>query len=538
MMYAQKRNSEGPMGKLNINWKSLQVKLNLAIIVMSSIILFGFGVFDYIRLEKKTSRELSSTSEAVTHRLVNSMGAALWDLDEDAGALVILSEMKNQNVYAVVVQDRNTGKTFVAVKRDDKTWEPVEFKGSVEGDYLRNKMEIKRHDKLLGTVELFITKKFMQQELRESVFYLFARVLILDMILLFGMWLAIHNLFGRPLKAILTRVGDIAGGQGDLTMRIDVRSRDELGMLADLFNRFLGQLQRMIREISKNADILNNSSTDLIRLSQQMSQGTDQMSGKANSVAAASEQMSANINSVAVAMEQASTNVGTIAASAQEMTSTINEISQNSEKARTITEMAVSQTRNASEKVDKLGVAAQEIGKVTEAINDISEQTNLLALNATIEAARAGDAGKGFAVVANEIKELAKQTAVATQDIKSKVAAIQSTTTGTVEEITHIQKIINDVNEIVEVIAAAVEEQSVTTEEIARNVVQASEGMQEVNQNVSISNTVSREIAGEIATVNHATGEISNATAQLNMSAEDMAGLAVQLKDMMGRFKV
>ena len=489
----------GRMGNLKINWQSLQVKLNMAIILMTSAILFSFGVFDYFNLEKTMTRDLISVTEAVSDRLTSSTGAALWDLDQEMGVRAIEAEMKNRNLYAVVVKDANTNKPFVAVKRNDQSWEAIEFKGDLEGDFLQKKTEIQRQGKLLGTVDTYLTKKFMQQELRESVFYLFVRIFFLDLILFVCMWLAIRRIMGLPLKAILLRVGDIANGQGDLTMRIDVRSKDELGLLSDMINRFVGHLQQMIREISKNADILSNSSTDLTRLSQQMTQGTDQMAGKANSVAAASEEMSANINSVAVAMEQASTNVSTIAASAQEMTATISEISQNSEKARSITEQAVNQTRNASGKVDKLGVAAQEIGKVTETITDISEQTNLLALNATIEAARAGDAGKGFAVVANEIKELAKQTAIATQEIKSKVAAIQSTTSGTVEEIVHIQKIINDVNEIVGTIAAAVEEQSVTTEEIARNVSQASEGMQEVNQNIASSSTVSRDIAGEIA---------------------------------------
>lgn len=156
------------------------------------------------------------------------------------------------------------------------------------------------------------------------------------------------------------------------------------------------------------------------------------------------------------------------------MTTTINEIAQNTEKANTITGEAVSEAKGASDNVDELGSAAQEISKVTETVTEISEQTNLLALNATIEAARAGDAGKGFAVVANEIKELARQTAEATQDIKRRIEGIQDSTSGTVTKIQQISKVINDVNDIVSTIASSVEEQSVTTKEIATNVAQAS----------------------------------------------------------------
>ena len=526
------------MNFFKINWQSFHAKLNLAIILLTSIILFAFGTYDYIQLKGKTSAELFSMTEAASERLSINMESALWEVDPELGRQGILSEMKDERIYAVQVVEPNAKQPFVAVKRNDKDWKPEAFSGAIEGDFFTSDKKVEKQGKDLGNVTVYVTKMFMQKELRRSVFYLFLRVIVLDLILFLGMSLAIRRLLVRPLKEILQRVGDIAHGQGDLTMRIDVHSKDEIGTLAELINKFIGNLHQMIQQVSQNADVLSKSSSDLSSLSHQMSQGADQMSAKANTVATASEEMSSNIDSVAAAMEQASTNVGVIATSAKEMTSTISEISQNSEKARNITEEAVNQAHNASEKVDELGVAAQEIGKVTEAITEISEQTNLLALNATIEAARAGEAGKGFAVVANEIKELAKQTATATQEIKTRIKAIQTTTSGTVTEIGHIQKIINDVNEIVATIAAAVEEQSVTTEEIAANVSQASQGIQEVNQNVSSSNAVSKDIASEIAMVNQATAEISNGTSQLSLSAEDMAKLATKLKEMVGRFKI
>jgi methyl-accepting chemotaxis protein len=188
--------------------------------------------------------------------------------------------------------------------------------------------------------------------------------------------------------------------------------------------------------------------------------------------------------------------------------------------------------------VDELGSAANEIGKVVETITEISEQVNLLALNATIEAARAGEAGRGFAVVANEIKDLAKQTAEATLEIKGKIGAIQGSTAETVTEIDQISKIINDVNEIVTIIATAVEEQSVTTKEIAGNVAQASQGIQEVNENVAQSSSVSAEIASDISGVNQSAGEISSSSAQVNLSAEELNRMGVKLNEMVGKFKV
>lgn len=342
----------------------------------------------------------------------------------------------------------------------------------------------------------------------------------------------------RPIFKVVDGLKDVAEGEGDLTARLEVKSKDEVGELAKWFNTFIEKLHEMIKNMAGSADTLNESSSELSSLSEQMSEGAEQMSSKANTVAASGEEMSSNMESMAAAMEEASTNLNVVATSAEQMTSTINEIARNSENARTITGEAVSGAENVSDKVDELGKAAQEIGKVTETITEISEQTNLLALNATIEAARAGEAGKGFAVVANEIKELARQTAEATQEIKERIEGIQNSTSGTISEIGRILKIINNVNEIVSTIATAVEEQSVTTKEIANGVIQASRGIQEVNENVAQSSSVSTGIAKEISEVNQTTSEISTSSSQIRLNAKELSRLALELKDLVSRFKV
>jgi methyl-accepting chemotaxis protein len=188
--------------------------------------------------------------------------------------------------------------------------------------------------------------------------------------------------------------------------------------------------------------------------------------------------------------------------------------------------------------MNALGKAAVDVGKVVEAITDISEQVNLLALNATIEAARAGEAGKGFAVVANEIKELAKQTSNATQEIKGKIANIQTSTQGAVSGIDEISGVIKTINDIVGTIAAAVEEQSAATREIASNIAQVSSGIQEVNENVSQSSAVSSQISQDILMVNQAAGEMANGSGQVKASAEDLLGISKKLTVVVNSFKV
>jgi len=342
----------------------------------------------------------------------------------------------------------------------------------------------------------------------------------------------------KPLQQVVAGLKDIAEGEGDLTNRLEVKSRDEMGELARWFNVFIEKIQVVIRDVAQNAGHLQGSAQQLLGIAKQMSAGADQTSGKANTVAAAGEEMSANMGSMASAMSEASGNVSMVAAAIEEMTSTITQIADNADKAAKITAGAVSQTENASLQISELGESAKDIGKVIETITDISEQVNLLALNATIEAARAGEAGKGFAVVANEIKELARQTANATSEIKQRVEGIQHSTRGTVAEITTITKVVNEVNQIVGVIAGAVEEQSSATREIASNISQASMGISEVNENVSQGSEVSAQIAQDISEVKDAAMKMSGNSTQVDESAVTLSKLAGELNAMVNRFKV
>ncbi len=342
----------------------------------------------------------------------------------------------------------------------------------------------------------------------------------------------------RPINAAVTGLKDIAQGEGDLTMRLEVSSRDEVGDLARWFNTFIEKLQKIMTDITSGVETLSSSSTELSAISEEMGGGVNRSSEKANTVTSSAQEMSANMNNVAAAMEESSINTNMVASAAKQMSVTIGDIAQNAEKARGISDEATQKASSASTNMGQLGEAANAIGKVIETITDISEQVNLLALNATIEAARAGEAGKGFAVVANEIKELAKQTAAATQDIKDKIQSIQGTTNMTVGQIGEISEVIKDVNELVATIATAVEEQSAATKDIADNVAQASQGIQEVNENVNQSSTVLSEITEDIGGVSISMNEMASGGSQVNQSAQKLSQLSENLRQMVGQFKV
>jgi methyl-accepting chemotaxis protein len=380
--------------------------------------------------------------------------------------------------------------------------------------------------------------RMVQKNISKSMIKIVSIIAVIVVLSLLLSYFVIAKGVVGPLRNMIEMLKEIAQGKGDLTRRIEDTSGDETQELATYFNKFIENIQSMISSIKSDTVVLTNSSAELVGISDQMNSAAEDTSGRADSVAAASEEMSANMNSMAAAMEEAATNINMVSSAAEEMTSTINEIAQNAEQARSITMDAVGQAEHATTQVDELGVSAKEIFTVVETITDISSQVNLLALNATIEAARAGEAGKGFAVVANEIKDLANQTAQASHAIKERVSGIQTSTEGTIKEISNITRVVTQINEIVATIATAVEEQSATTKEIAENVSQASLGISEVNENIAQGSVASQGVSQEIAEVTQSSTQMADSSSQVKVKANGLSGLAKTLSEMMGRFKV
>jgi methyl-accepting chemotaxis protein len=340
-----------------------------------------------------------------------------------------------------------------------------------------------------------------------------------------------------PIQNVTAGLKDAAQGDGDLTKRLEISREDEIGRLAGWFDAFLERLNNIIVDIRKSSVAVLSSSDDVLMTSQEMSKSGDELSGKAGMVAAASEEMSSNMDSVAAASEEISANMSMVSDAANQMKKALDDVTGKCDKAKQTSGKASIQVTTAIDRVGKLGNAAKEINKVTEAITDIAEQTNLLALNATIEAARAGDAGRGFAVVASEIKTLALETQKATQDIKERVSEIQTTTDDTTMEVGNISQVIMDTGEIVGVIATAMQEQSAATIEVAENIEHASSGLAEVNENVSQASKVSSEIAVDIEEVNNISSAISEKSTTLQQNSAELSNLSSHLRDLIGIFK-
>lgn len=340
------------------------------------------------------------------------------------------------------------------------------------------------------------------------------------------------------INIIKIRVQDIAEGEGDLTRRLPIESEDEIGDIARYFNKFIEKLHGVISQIIGNANSVACSATGLSVVSTHTAQNVQTMTAKTSMVASAAEEMSATTATVAEGMAQASTNLTSVATATEEMSVTILDIAKNTEHARSVSVIATEQGQSATEVVKKLGIAAQEISIVIETITYISTQTNLLALNATIEAARAGSAGKGFAVVANEIKTLAEQTAIATGEIREKIAGIQGATNNAISDINKITGIIKEVDQIIMSISTAIEEQATVTREVASNIAQASAGVEEANELVNQAATVSMSMAKSISDVDTSASEIRASGMQVNDSATELSKLSEQLKERLSQFKI
>lgn len=387
----------------------------------------------------------------------------------------------------------------------------------------------------INTIQTLIIKDFThaRQDInKEAVTNQIATTLVFTFALIFGLSISLFfaNSIRKPIESLSATCNAIRNGKAakfDETMR---NGKNEINNVANAVAEVTEKLSNTISSANTNAQTVSYATEELSATSKEIDTSSKELNELSAIAAKSVQQINTSIAGISTAAEQMTSSTNTVATAIEEMSTSLSEVARNCQQELSIASEASKYANNGKNIMTKLGTASRSIGKVIEIINDIADQTNLLALNATIEAASAGDAGKGFAVVANEVKDLAQQTAQATQEIAKQIEGMQKNTETAVTVIDKVAEVIEQVSTISQTIVSAVEEQSVTVSEIAKNVNQVSNVVQEVAQGVTSSSGELNEITGNIDRVKVNASHITESISHITSSVEDLSELSELLK--------
>ena len=515
--------------------QSLSMRINVITVI---IVTMMFSIYGYIwsdQTKKQFLDDLTLSMTMISERLANALATPLWMFDNDAVDTLLSFEMREKDVYAILV--KNSDGDLISGKMKNQEWEPTDVENSVElTSFMSQRLSIVKEKEDLGVVEVFLTDRFMNEQLRlelirrglSLLFILITIVVTLSLIITFNI--------SRPIKTLMLTSDAISGG--NLDQKIKITRTDEIGRLAKSFVLMRDEIRQKIHELQTINSKLEQQVTErthaLETLQQLMLRATHtaeqlgtisaKMGNISTQTAAGAEETSQQLAVVSSNSVQISQRVHDISTTTEEVDAGIREISRNIHEVSEIIETAVNAANVTDTTLSQLELHSQEIGKITKVITDISQQTNLLALNATIEAARAGESGKGFAVVASEVKELAKETTVSAKDIIHKISDMQVSSKDATESIKKVTDIIIRISELSIEIATAIAQQTNATNEISRTIADAAQG--------------SEEITRAIIEVSSATQNSLKQAVNIQDEAQTLSSLSKQLRQVTSQFSI
>jgi len=503
----------------------LELKILLVIVFAVTTILTGFGVYEYITSKTAMTAQLERKGENIRKRLEQHLISALWDYDSDSAITSLKSEMKEHEVYGILVHEEGGKNIFAAMTRD-KEWKPVETKTAIKGKFVTTEADILRRGKVVGHVTVLITEKFMDEALMQSIYGIAVKTIAIDLAIVLVLAFFIRRFVMKPLGRIQAFAARVGGGDLTCTL-VTGHYTDELLVLKDAMESMVCSLSdkmdevqerqaeaeeqtRLAKDAAQQADAarlqaesarqegMMEAARTLEGIVSKINSTSHHISEKIIETSEGAERQSARSAETATAMEEMNATVMEVAKNAGETSIQAEEAMNKAKEGADIVRQAVeaigkvdSKTDELMENMTVLNSQAQNTGQILGVISDIADQTNLLALNAAIEAARAGEAGRGFAVVADEVRKLAEKTMDATKQVEESINGIRSGAKKSGETTKEADEVVKKATELASMsgtaldeilglvegtstriasIATAAEEQSATSEQITRSV--------------------------------------------------------------------
>lgn len=515
------------------------MKLKTKIILISSIsIAFIQGVSSFVSINsnsKKMIVEFEADSKRIISELNGSLPTPLWNYAFKEAKNIVGVKLKTPEFKGAVIKEIKSGKKVVGIEEVDN--EIVDVDSSSNEKYLIYSNTIFYENKPVWAGEFYFSDETIKTAIQKNITYSIISSIILIIVLALIIAFLLDVLIFKALNETTSMMEDISRGEGDLTKKLKIKNRDEIGTLSDNFNVFVEKIREIISDVAKDTKVLTHSSKEFANTSNQIAIATKEISSQTSDVSSATDIASSRVNDVSEKTNFISCQVETVASAIEEMSSSLSEVSQNCIRQSDIVNEAEKDVNLSNEMMGQLKANALEISKISDVINDIADQTNLLALNATIEAASAGEAGKGFAVVAKEVKELAHRTASATKEIEQKIENMDSIVINTGTSIENIVNVIKEISNISISIASAVEEQSSTINEIAGSVSKTNTSTAEVNTNITATAENLIGISGNITKIDQGMLDTTNGVSSISANAESLSKLALNLDKLVNQFK-
>ncbi|HMA65433.1 MAG: methyl-accepting chemotaxis protein [Fibrobacterota bacterium] len=511
--------------------------LAIPLVIIISISLLAILYFPSNKATE-TKQTLSEEIDIAADLLAYGFGVALDASDFKAMTAVYETlKEKKQISYVIIFDEQN---------KVINSYNPHDFKIDLDRssfsekilltrDFIEKAKVIKTAAATYGTVVVGISL----QSVKEKVSSIITSTLLVSLAFLalfITIALLVSNRIIQPIKAVMNTLNSLKNG--DLTQKCHVTSVDETKHIAAAVNQTIDSFDSIIRNIKSYSGVLTEESGHLSEKSSVISSNSSSIVVKTSQTTQSVKDSDNSVSAISDTAGQMSMNINTIASSIEEMSASLNEVARNCQRESQIASEANTQSKLSRQLMDKLDLSAKEISKIVDAINDVAKRTNLLALNATIEAASAGEAGKGFAVVAAEVKDLAHQTANATNQIKKLVKEMQSNTDNAVNAIAQIDSIIGDVNIISQTIVSAVEEQSTTISEISKNMTNVNTSAHSIASNVNTSSNGIKQIMTLIVDVDSSVKETTSSVSVIKGSADQLAKIVEGLNNIIMKFKV